>query len=241
MKITGVTKINCGRVAVALSFLPVAGSVQSAVVYLDLDPNLEVTPPSNPDNQGILDVPLSDLFPSYGALFGGHGFILYEGKFPTEGSQAAGLQAAIWPLLDSGLDFSTASYAAAYPTSAEMGPETSTTKSFSVSSLEGLSELPELSMRGFYFTDASSDIYYGWLSYGFRNAGVINPDAPESEQLYSIRPFISEVAFETTANTAITIGDKDGSAQNTVSEPMTLPLVAAGIAGIAAARRRSRL
>ncbi len=246
--IMNISTINFGRVAVALGVLPLADSVQSAVVYLDLDPNREVATPSDPVNYGQLKVLLSDLFPDSDAPFGGYGFSLHEGRFPTQGSQVAVTQAAIWPVSSEGFRYSTASYTATYPTSAVMGSETSTTKSFSVSSLEALSALPELSMRGFYFTDASSDFtdassdrYYGWMSYGFRNAGVINPEAPASEQVYSIRPFISEVAFETTANTAITIGDKDGSAQNPVSEPMTLPLVAAGIAGIAAARCRSRL
>ena len=76
--------------------------------------------------------------------------------------------------------------------------------------------------------------FYGWAAFSF------NTSTEPNTNLVDFNSKILGYAFETTANTPITVGDTGGASLSAVStpEPTTLAMLACGAVGVAAWRRR---
>ena len=226
-------KGNIKNAAIALTLLPASNHAFSGILYEDLDPDVTSA------NDNVL---LKNIFPSLASVLGEDGFSLTQGQLPNDGSVADPPTSGEFGLIEGILDI-VFQNPTADQSGASFGPgylEPDAKDSFTAVELiaGSTSNLSDQRDVGFVVT-RGSDEYFGWLSYQFRNDGPVPPATSISEDggLLYATPVIDEIAIEDTANTGITVG-AGRPTPNVVSEPLTLPLVAAGIAGVAAARNR---
>ena len=219
---------NLKHAAIALTTLATSNQAISGILYKDLDPDV-----TSADGEILL----KNIFPSLAGVLGEEGFSLTQGQLPNDGSQAASENYGII----TGLIDITFQHETADQTGQTFGPGFDDEKdSLAAPELTAgsLTNVGDQKVVGFVAT-SGTDEYFGWLSYQFRNDGPVPPATSISEEggLLYATPIIDEIAIEDQANTGIT-GGAGRPTPNVVSEPLTLPLVAAGIAGVAAARNR---